>query len=529
VGRKRTYTTATAVVAIIGMLFAGSALAAELAVAELQGTQNNVSVAAGSTGAGFVLSLSASGSVACGSTHAARVHTVFNVSASGAVTSSALSSNVNFAASGGTGSNCPITWTGAPTAQTVSASVSVDPATPAGSYFVDLQAANGNVTTLSSNTQNGKLDDVNATRLIFNVSAPSDTTEPIITPNVNGTLGLAGWYTSTVNLSWTVADAESAISNSTGCGDVTITTDMAASTYTCTATSGGGTSSESVTIKRDATAPTAPTGVIDPEPNAAGWNNSDVKVSFTPGTDGLSGIDSCTSPTPVISSGSVDGTCRDKAGNVSQKTIVAVKIDELAPVNTVTGVEDAATYWQHSTPTAGCSTVDEDGGSGRATTAAPSTTGGPVGTVTATCTGGTDVAGNPATTVSASYTVLGLTNFNRNFDGTGVPRAKAGSAIPLAWAVTDGTSLVQPITRATIHAAPVSGACTDAEGSAGTEIAQTTAGSSGLQLLSDGSYQLNYKSSTTLRACHRITVRMFDGPDQSDLVATRSMTVDFVR
>lgn len=85
--------------------------------------------------------------------------------------------------------------------------------------------------------------------------APPDSTPPVITPNVSGTLGNNGWYTSNVAVSWTVTDPESAISSSSGCTTSTMTADTTGTTFTCTATSAGGTSSQSVTIKRDTTAP----------------------------------------------------------------------------------------------------------------------------------------------------------------------------------------------------------------------------------------------------------------------------------
>src|SRR5215204_1723962 len=84
---------------------------------------------------------------------------------------------------------------------------------------------------------------------------PGDTTPPVITKVVTGTLGNNGWYTSNVGVDWSVSDAESAISSQSGCGDLSVTSDQQETTYTCTATSAGGTSTESVTIKRDATPP----------------------------------------------------------------------------------------------------------------------------------------------------------------------------------------------------------------------------------------------------------------------------------
>ena len=82
-----------------------------------------------------------------------------------------------------------------------------------------------------------------------------DVTPPLITPSVSGTLGNNGWYTSDVQMSWSVVDNESAVTNQTGCALQTISADTNGLTLTCMATSAGGTSSQSVTIKRDATAP----------------------------------------------------------------------------------------------------------------------------------------------------------------------------------------------------------------------------------------------------------------------------------
>lgn len=82
-----------------------------------------------------------------------------------------------------------------------------------------------------------------------------DETLPAITPVVTGTLGDNGWYTSDIEVAWSVDEPESA-SQTDGCDPVTIDADTSATTLTCAAESEGGEASESVTIKRDATAPT---------------------------------------------------------------------------------------------------------------------------------------------------------------------------------------------------------------------------------------------------------------------------------
>jgi hypothetical protein len=82
-----------------------------------------------------------------------------------------------------------------------------------------------------------------------------DVTPPTIAPSVTGTLGDNGWYTSDVGVTWSVTDAESDVTGTSGCEALSITTDQQATTYTCSASSLGGSSSESVTVKRDATNP----------------------------------------------------------------------------------------------------------------------------------------------------------------------------------------------------------------------------------------------------------------------------------
>jgi Ca2+-binding RTX toxin-like protein len=86
--------------------------------------------------------------------------------------------------------------------------------------------------------------------------ASDDITPPTITPTVSGTTGKNGWYVSDVTVSWEVGDAESDVASRSGCDASTVSSDTAATTFTCEATSAGGTTSKSVVVKRDATSPT---------------------------------------------------------------------------------------------------------------------------------------------------------------------------------------------------------------------------------------------------------------------------------
>ena len=163
-------------------------------------------------------------------------------------------------------------------------------------------------------------------------------------------------------------------------------------------------------VAEDTTAPTAvPT--LDPAPNAAGWHNSDVTINWN-WTDeaGGSGIDSanCTMNSLVDSEGSstVTAVCTDLAGNSAESAPVTVNLDKTAPVVSVTGVADGDTYILGDVPEAGCNTSDAL--SGVATAATVSLSGGNAsgtGTITATCAGALDHAGNSGS-ASITYTVV---------------------------------------------------------------------------------------------------------------------------
>jgi hypothetical protein len=268
------------------------------------------------------------------------------------------------------GNNSPITWTGAPNGYSVPATVSVAADVPVGTYTIALSTANGTTQITNPTVDKGaKLEDSQVTNLTFEVVAPpppSDTTAPTITPNIQGVLGNNGWYTSDVLLSWTVVDNESAISSRSGCDDVSITTDQNETTYTCTATSTGGTSSQSVSIKRDATAPTI-NGAASPAPNAAGWNNTDVTVSYTCSDSSTPGSGLATGACPGSETVSTEGanqsrtgTVTDQAGNSASTTVGNINIDKTAPEFNCDPAS-SPTGWQADNFTFNCTASDSGG------------------------------------------------------------------------------------------------------------------------------------------------------------------------
>src|SRR5205807_1007805 len=98
----------------------------------------------------------------------------------------------------------------------------------------------------------------------------------------------------------------------------------------------GNTATASVTISIDKTPPTI-TATSAPAPNAAGWNNSNVTVTFTC-SDALSSIDTCPPPVTVATDGSnqpISGTARDKAGNTAVAS-ATINLDKTLPTITAT-------------------------------------------------------------------------------------------------------------------------------------------------------------------------------------------------
>lgn len=166
-----------------------------------------------------------------------------------------------------------------------------------------------------------------------------DGTPPVVEPQVDGTPGANGWYTSDVVVSWTVADAQS---TATTCDSTTVSSDTDGITLTCSSTSEGGTTTRSVEIKRDATGPAV---AVTPgrDPDHAGWYTHPFAYATT-GTDATSGLASCSPGAsyagPETAAGTVSGSCTDAAGNTATASF-AFRYDATAPVLTAPGAVTA--------------------------------------------------------------------------------------------------------------------------------------------------------------------------------------------
>src|SRR5215213_7088347 len=352
---------------------------------------------------------------------------------------------------------------------------------------------------------------------------PTDTTPPVITPSVVGTLGENGWYTSNVTVSWLVEDGESDVSSSSGCDSTTISSDTAGTTLTCEATSAGGTSSNSVTIMRDATKPTI-SGSASPAANANGWNNENVTVSYSC-SDATSGMASCGPNQTLSNEGagqSSTGTAVDKAGNSDTATVSGINIDKTEPtVALVGGPADGGSYDFGSVPNAPTCTAS-DALSGLDGTCSVGGYSSAVGSHTVTATA-TDKAGNDAT-VTRSYSVAAykLSGFYQPIDmNDTVNTVKNGSAVPVKFELfqsISGTELQSTSAISSILAKQVS--CTAFNGDPTDEIETLATGGTSLRYdATAGQFIYNWqtpKGTSQVGKCYTLTMT---AADSSTLVA----------
>jgi hypothetical protein len=351
-----------------------------------------------------------------------------------------------------------------------------------------------------------------------------DVTPPVITPNVIGTLGTNDWYVSNVSVTWSVVDAESAISSSTGCGAESVTSDTSGVTFTCQATSEGGTSSQSVTVKRDATKPTLTFGAASPAANSNGWNRTDVSFAFT-AADAMSGVASTNPASPVAVSGEgaaleVLVTVTDSAGNSEVFATPAVNIDRTAPSVSITTPGSGASYLQGAQLLASYSCSDQL--SGVASCAGPVPNGDAIDTSTAGtfnfAVEATDLAGNAANgsnrySVGLRYSFGGF--YSPVYNQPVVNVVKAGRAVPVKWSLLDdnGGYLGDLATFKSLTSQQV--ACSS--GSTTSPVEETvSAGGSGLSYDPlTNQFQFNWKTAANWKGtCRMMALELADGQRQ---------------
>ena len=254
-------------------------------------------------------------------------------------------------------------------------------------------------------------------------------------------------------------------------------------------------------------------------PNAAGWYNADVTVTFTC-ADGLSGLASCTGPQTLGEGNNqtANGTAVDKAGNTADATISPIKVDKTAPTITWNGgPADGGVYYFGSVPTAPtCTANDALSGPNGCTVSNYSAAISPVTGLTAMTANGSDVAGNSAS-AQRSYTVKGWmpSGFFQPVDmttatGTTVwNTVKNGSTVPLKFRLYAGATQIKDVSSVkSVTAAVVP--CSNGMEDAIEELAATTGGSTLRYDTAAGQFVYNWATPKTANACYRITMTAQD-------------------
>lgn len=206
----------------------------------------------------------------------------------------------------------------------------------------------------------------------------------------------------------------------------------------------------------------------------------------------------------------------DGAGNKSTVSFSAL-IDRTKPVNAVTGVEDGGAYTLGSVPEVGCSTTDAL--SGEASQAAVGTNRS-VGSVTTTCSGGTDNAGNAADDKSVTYTVTyaSVSQILQPINLT-APRSafKIGSTVPVKFKL-EGASAGFSGATATFSRTFAGATTTTTE----LEAAPVTSPTAGTMFrYEDGIYVYNWSTKGLSAGDHTLTVTLDDGTKRTAVVSLR--------
>ncbi|HEX8085711.1 MAG TPA: PxKF domain-containing protein [Solirubrobacteraceae bacterium] len=371
----------------------------------------------------------------------------------------------------------------------------------------------GSQTASCSYTDAGGLSDTDAKTYSI-----VDPTAPVIDSDVTGTLGDNGWYVSDVALDWTVTELESPSSLIlTGCDDQSITADQGPTDYSCEASSAGGTSGpETVTIKRDASAP-----AIDCDDAPAGWQADNVSIACTAEDVGPSGLadavgDAAFSLSTSVADGAEDANAQtdtrsveDNAGNASVAGPLSAMVDRNAPSMACNG---SPTFVQDSSG-ASVSATATDAGSGPAT----QTVSQPVSTATvgahSVTLSASDAVGNEASISCAYSVVYDFSGFfrpidNKDANGYILNKVKAGSTVPVKFSLHGdrGLDVFAPGYPQTGSIPCPAQATTDA-----IEEYSTAANNALKYDASADQYVYNWKTQSTWTGCRQLIVKLADG------------------
>jgi Carboxypeptidase regulatory-like domain len=249
--------------------------------------------------------------------------------------------------------------------------------------------------------------------------------------------------------------------------------------------------------------PPVVTGTPDRAPNANGWYNAPVTITWTsvaaPGSPGTPN----TPPPVTLSTEGADQTVTsakscDSAGDCAVGNVTGLNLDMTVPSVSVTGVSSGTTY--STAPAPGCTTSDSLSGVASNATVAVTNSGT---NYTATCSGAADKAGNQAALVSISYQV--------------VPAGTTTASL--------SDSNGNPVSGAAVIFRPASGSATNATtGADGTATVTLAPGSYSVTMYYANGYQTKTISvtaagpNTVAFATVAVTAQISD-PDSADLAS----------
>jgi len=163
-----------------------------------------------------------------------------------------------------------------------------------------------------------------------------DKTPPVVTGTLNPSPNLSGWNSTDVTVIFAATDGLSGVDPATVTPAATISLEVASEEVQGFAVDlAGNTGQGSVIVNLDRTPPSI-VAAAAPPPNANGWNNTDVTVTFMV-HDVLSGVESAPDPVVLGSDGAAhvaSATVTDQAGNSAAASQV-VNIDKSAPTLTI--------------------------------------------------------------------------------------------------------------------------------------------------------------------------------------------------
>lgn len=168
-----------------------------------------------------------------------------------------------------------------------------------------------------------------------------DATPPSVSVSLSRGPDSGNWYNHPVDFTTSGSD------NLSGIASCTSGTIPGSSRASCT-DNAGNTASAGVGVNYDATGPSIDSITFDRPPDSDGWYNHPVQIVFH-GSDGGSGLAGCSATTysgPDTASTTVDGNCRDNAGNSTGGTSPAFKYDSTPPTLTNVGTD-----WDDGTAT----------------------------------------------------------------------------------------------------------------------------------------------------------------------------------